>query len=31
MMHQFRVGLSPGDADPDDPIIADPPVPDTAT
>jgi FtsP/CotA-like multicopper oxidase with cupredoxin domain len=29
MMHQFRVGLNPGDADPNDPITADPPVPDT--
>jgi hypothetical protein len=29
MMHQFRVGLGPGDADPNDPITADPPVPDT--
>jgi FtsP/CotA-like multicopper oxidase with cupredoxin domain len=28
MMHQFRVGLRPGDADPNDPITADPPVPD---
>ena len=29
MMHQFRVGLNPGDADPNDPITADPAVPDT--
>jgi FtsP/CotA-like multicopper oxidase with cupredoxin domain len=31
MMHQFRVGLNAGDADPNDPITAAPPVPDTTT